>query len=417
MIEMAVENGGWRSAFRWTMVFLITSVICFAPLAEASAAGRRHRSHAVRRARTARPRGHVALYRAALLEDADTGRVLLEENAEMEWPPASMAKMMLLLVASEQIKAGRFTLQDPVRVSERSAHTGGTRIGLQEGQIYPLGELMKAALIKSANDAAVAIAEKIGGSIEATVRMMNTRAQELGMTHTIYQTVDGLPPRPTHDADVTTARDLAVVGRTLIHETDLLKWSSQEETTFDGGVAILHNTNHLIGHFEGCDGLKTGFTYQAGFNLTATAKRGKLRFISVILGAPSNNQRFAQTAQLLEWGYSRYASVAVLRTGEPLPVHVQVLAGPSIQPVAAHDVNLVLPKDDVGGIRLEYRVPATINGPLASGERVGEVVVQDRGEIVTKVNALCPIAVTPTEQVGASEKWDHAADPYNQVNQ
>ena len=177
---------------------------------------------------------------------------------------------------------------DPVRVSERSAHTGGSRVGLQEGQIYPLGELIKAALIKSANDAAVAIAEKVGGSVEAMVRMMNHRAQELGMTHTLYQTVDGLPPRPTHDADITTAHDLARVAYQIIHTTDLLKWSSQEQCPFDGGVCMLHTTNHLIGHFDGCDGLKTGFTFQAGFNLTATAKRGNMRFISVILGAPSN---------------------------------------------------------------------------------------------------------------------------------
>ena len=117
-----------------------------------------------------------------------------------------MVKIMLLLVASEQVKSVRVSLNDPVRVSERSAHTGGSRVGLAEGQIYPLGELMKAAIIKSANDAAVAVAEKVGGSVEATVRMMNNRAQELGMTHTIYQTVDGLPPRPTHEADIKTAR-------------------------------------------------------------------------------------------------------------------------------------------------------------------------------------------------------------------
>ena len=115
------------------------------------------------------------LYKGALLEDADSGRVL-GYNADMEWPPASMAKMMMLLVAEEQINAGRFSCNDPVRISERSAHTGGSRVGLKEGDVYPLGELMKAALIKSANDAAVAVAENIGGSFEAMVRMMNERA-------------------------------------------------------------------------------------------------------------------------------------------------------------------------------------------------------------------------------------------------
>jgi D-alanyl-D-alanine carboxypeptidase (penicillin-binding protein 5/6) len=237
------------------------------------------------------------------------------------------------------------------------------------------------------------------------------------MTHTLYQTVDGLPPRPTHDADITTARDLARVAYQIIHTTDLLKWSSQEEAPFDGGVAMLHTTNHLIGHFDGCDGLKTGFTFQAGFNLTATAKRGNLRFISVILGAPSNNQRFAQTAKLLEWGFEHFQSVSVLRGGEPLPVHVQVGPTAVIQPVAPRDVNVLIPRTDVGTIRLEYKVPSTISGSLASGERMGEVLVQNRGETVTTVSVVSPIAVeVPGEQLGATES-NRAYPSYNQVNQ
>jgi serine-type D-Ala-D-Ala carboxypeptidase (penicillin-binding protein 5/6) len=418
MIDQVASNSGshkvCRSSFESSIraiavaaVVMIGCVIASAPPAHAMR--HRHARHAVV---VKHAKGPIPFYRAALLEDADTGKVLFEDNADMPWPPASMAKMMLLLVASEEIKSGRFTLDDPVRVSERSAHTGGSRLGLYEGQVYPLGELMKAAIIKSANDAAVAVAEKIGGSVEATVRMMNRRAQELGMTHTLYQTVDGLPPRPTHDADVTTARDLARVAYQIIHTTDLLKWSSQEEAPFDGGVAMLHTTNHLIGHYDGCDGLKTGFTFQAGFNLTATAKRGSLRFISVILGAPSNNQRFAQTAKLLDWGFDHFESVHVLREGEPLPVHVQVGPTVSIQPVAPRDVNVVLPRNDAA-YRLEYKVPSAINGPLTSGERVGEVLVENHGETVTEVNVVSPIAVdVPSEQVGT------AAEPtYNQVNQ
>jgi len=373
--------------------------------------------HHLKATKSLKPKGPIPFYRGALLEDADTGKVLFEDNADMPWPPASMAKMMLLLVATEQIKAGRFSSADPVRVSERSAHTGGSRVGLEEGQIYPLGELIKAALIKSANDAAVAIAEKVGGSVEAMVRMMNQRAQELGMAHTLYQTVDGLPPRPTHDADITTAHDLARVAYQIIHTTDLLRWSSQEECPFDGGVCMLHTTNHLIGHFDGCDGLKTGFTFQAGFNLTATAKRGNLRFISVILGAPSNQQRFIQSAKLLDWGFEHFKSVSVLRGGEPLPVHVQVGPTATIQPICPRDVNVVLPMSDVEGVHLEYKVPTTINGSLTSGERVGEVLVQDHGETVTEVTVVSPIAVeVPTEQVGATEN-SHADPSYNQVNQ
>jgi serine-type D-Ala-D-Ala carboxypeptidase (penicillin-binding protein 5/6) len=366
-----------------------------------------HSKHAARAATSGGP-----LYKGALLEDADSGRVLMAYNADMEWPPASMAKMMNLLVAQEQINAGRFNGNDPVRISERAAHTGGSRVGLKEGDVYPLRELMKAALVKSANDAAVAVAEKIGGSVEAMVRMMNDRAQQLGMNHTLYQTVDGLPPRPTHDADRTTAYDLAIVGRAIIRETNLLMWSSQEHMDFDNGVAILNNTNHLIGHFEGCDGLKTGFTYQAGFNVTTTAKRGDMRLIAVILGAPSNAQRFAQAAKLMDWGFDQFTAVSLLRSGQPLPVHVQVHEGPLIQPVAANDLKLVVPKANASGVHVVYDVAPAIDGPITTGEPLGRAIAQDEGQAATEVMAVSPIAFTAPHTLGG-EVTNAAAPPAN----
>ena len=356
------------------------------------------------------------LYKGALLEDADSGRVLMAYNADMEWPPASMAKMMNLLVAQEQINAGRFSGNDMVRISERSAHTGGSRVGLKEGDVYPLRELMKAALVKSANDAAVAVAEKIGGSVEAMVRMMNQRAAELGMTHTLYQTVDGLPPRPTHDADRTTAYDLAIVGRAIIRETNLLMWSSQEHMDFDNGVAILNNTNHLIGHFEGCDGLKTGFTYQAGFNVTTTAKRGNMRLIAVILGAPSNAQRFAQAAKLMNWGFDEFTAVSLVKSGQPIPVQVQVAQGPLIQPVAANELKLVVRKGDAAALRVVYDVPPAVNGPVTTGEPLGRVIAQDGGQAATEVMAISPIAFTPPHTLGG-EAYNAAAPVPNNPGQ
>ncbi len=364
-----------------------------------------HSKHPARAATSGGP-----LYKGALLEDADSGRVLMAYNADMEWPPASMAKMMNLLVAQEQINSGRFNGNDPVRISERAAHTGGSRVGLKEGDVYPLRELMKAALVKSANDAAVAVAEKIGGSVEAMVRMMNDRARQLGMTHTLYQTVDGLPPRPTHDADRTTALDLAIVGRAIIRETNLLMWSGQEHMDFDNGVAILNNTNHLIGHFEGCDGLKTGFTYQAGFNVTTTAKRGDMRLIAVILGAPSNAQRFAQAAKLMEWGFDQFTAVSLLRSGQPLPVHVQVHEGPLIQPVAANDLKLVVPKANASGVHVVYDVAPAIDGPVTTGEPLGRAIAQDEGQAATEVMAVSPIAFTPPHTLGG-EVTNAAAPP------
>ena len=401
-------NQSVSASYRWAAMLVLGPILCRV------AAGPSARAETSDRDATAAKHGRqkrlLPSLRAAILEDADSGRVLYQYNADMEWPPASMAKMLLLLVASEQIKDGHVSMNDPVRISERSARTRGSHVGLVEGESHPLGELMKAALIQSANDAAVAVAEKVGGSVEETVRMMNQRAQELGMTHTVYQTVDGLPPRPTEDADVTTARDLARVAYQIIHTTDLLSWSSLEETPFDGGVSTLHATNHLIGHFDGCDGLKTGFTFRAGYNLTATAKRGDLRFISVILGAPSDNQRFAQSAKLLDWGFEHFQSVPILRNGEPLPVHVQVGPTATIQPVAPRDVRVVVSKSEVGAIHLEYKVPSTMSGPLASGQRMGEVLVQDGDAPVTEVVVVSPFAVdVPAEKVGST--GDNNANP------
>jgi D-alanyl-D-alanine carboxypeptidase (penicillin-binding protein 5/6) len=395
---------------------LSVAILLAASPASATAQWRRvhksaHSKHAARAATSGGP-----LYKGALLEDADSGRVLMAYNADMEWPPASMAKMMNLLIAQEQINAGRFSGNDPVRISERAAHTGGSRVGLREGDVYPLRELMKAALVKSANDAAVAVAEKIGGSVEAMVRMMNQRAHQLGMNHTEYQTVDGLPPRPTHDADRTTAYDLAIVGRAIIRETNLLMWSGQEHMDFDNGVAILNNTNHLIGHFEGCDGLKTGFTYQAGFNVTTTAKRGDMRLIAVILGAPSNAQRFAQAAKLMNWGFDQFTSVALLKSGQPLPVHVQVHEGPLIQPVAASDLKMVVPKSNAAGVRLVYDVAPAIDGPVTTGEPLGRVIAQDQGQAATEVVAISPIAFTAPHTLGG-EAYNASAPPPNYPSQ
>lgn len=366
-----------------------------APALAASHAGRHRHSHH----RSRHTAGPVVRYHAALLEDADTGRVLFAINPNLVWPPASMTKMMLLLIANEQIETGRVSYTTLVEISNRSALTRGSRLGLRAGRVYPLGELMKAALIRSANDAAVAVAEAVGGSVEGAVRLMNAKAQNLGMTDTEYQTVDGLPPTPGHDVDRTTPMDLATVARALIHTTNLLRWSGMETALFDGGAVVLHNTNHLVGHYEGCDGLKTGFTMEAGFNLTATARRGDMRLISVILGAPSNPQRFVQTQKLLDWGFNNFAKVQVLKRGEALPVHVQVDQGPTIQPVPETDVALVLRKSEVSDLKLEYSVPPVVSGPIALGASLGQVIVRDGAAVMTKVDVVSPVAVGPAPQI------------------
>ena len=395
MVEVE-EMPRWHRMIR---IFTVVAAISLAHGAPALAATHAHPFHSHSRHHSRQAAGPVVRYHAALLEDADTGRILYASNPNLIWPPASMAKMMLLLVANDQIADGRVSYTTPVRISERSALTRGSRLGLRAGDVYPLGELMKAALIKSANDAAVAVAEAVGGSVEGTVRMMNAKTQSLGMTDTEYQTVDGLPPRPDHDVDRTTPLDLAIVARALIHTTNLLQWSGMETALFDGGAVTLHNTNHLIGHYEGCDGLKTGFTVESGFNLTATARRGDMRLISVILGAPSNPQRFIQTQKLLDWGFSNFSKVQLLKRGEALPVHVQVQQGPLIQPVPEADLSLVVRKSEVSNVKLEYFVPPVVSGPLMLGAPLGQVIVRDGGEVLTKVDVVSPVAVGAEPQI------------------
>jgi D-alanyl-D-alanine carboxypeptidase (penicillin-binding protein 5/6) len=393
-----------RRRLAWLTLLVGGALLSVAGAGQAWASRGRHRHHVV-------VGGPAApALRGALVEDADTGRVLYAYNADMPWPPASMAKMMMLLVAEDQIRSGRLHLTDPVRISANAAHTGGTRLGMHTGDVYPLGELMKAALVKSANDAAVAVAEKVGGSTEGCVALMNQKARSLDLRSTHFNTVDGLPPSAGHDVDVTDAYDLAVIGRTLVYSTDLLRWSSQESCPFDNGLRMLHNTNHLIGHFDGCDGIKTGFTYHAGFNLTATAKRADMRLIAVVLGAPSNPGRFREAARLLEWGFDNFISLTLAKRGETLPVRVQVAAGAVIQPVAAEDVKVVLPKRDVSGLKIEYDIPSAFNGPLLVGSPIGLVNVRAGGQVITRVAALSPVSVgNATQLLGTSVVHDGTA--------
>jgi D-alanyl-D-alanine carboxypeptidase (penicillin-binding protein 5/6) len=381
-------------------VILLSAAALLTAAAPVRASYKPHHRHAISRHHHPIRTGTIA-YHALLLEDADTGRILYDYNGGIEWPPASMAKMMLLMVAEDQIKAGRFNLNSPVRVSANAAYTGGSHLGLHPGDVIPLGELMKAALIRSANDAAVAVAEEVCGSTERCVEMMNARAQSLGMTHTVYGTVEGLPPTPLHDADVTTAYDLATLGRALIHQTDLLRWSCMETASFDDGAAMLHNTNHLIGHFEGADGIKTGFTLKAGFNLTATALRGNMRLIAVVLGAPSNGQRFVQAAKLLDWGFDNFEKIEVVKQGQLLPMQVRVGANEVMQPVARRTVSVVVVRKDATDLKMDFAVPASLYGPLASDQTVGQVIVRDRSEVVATFDAVCPLPIGQQPAVAA----------------
>lgn len=247
---------------------------------------------------------------SVLLAEAESGQILFAEDIDKQWPAASLTKMMVGLLAIEDIAQERFSLQTPVVISERASHTRARTIGLRAGETFPLGELLQAMLVTSANDAAVAVAERIRGSFEACVEAMNKRAQALGMTQTEFRTVNGLPLHDGSAGDFSSARDLVTLARTLLRHELVLEWTSHNHVPFRDGLVMLPNTNHLVGRVEGVTGLKTGFTARARYNLVATAQRGSLSLIAVVLGGRNSRIRFDTAAHYLEWGFANYMGQA-----------------------------------------------------------------------------------------------------------
>jgi serine-type D-Ala-D-Ala carboxypeptidase (penicillin-binding protein 5/6) len=210
------------------------------------------------------------------------------------------------LLALEDISEERFSLQTPVVISERAARARGRTIGLREGEEFSLGELLQAMLVTSANDASVAVAERIRGSVEACVTAMNRQAQTLGMIQTEFQTVNGMPLSDGSAGDFSSARDLVTLARVLLRHDLVLEWTSHNQVPFREGLQMLPNTNRLVGRVNGVTGLKTGFTSRARYNLVATAQRGSLSLIAVVLGGRNSHIRFETATQYLEWGFTNY---------------------------------------------------------------------------------------------------------------
>jgi serine-type D-Ala-D-Ala carboxypeptidase (penicillin-binding protein 5/6) len=263
-------------------------------------------------------------YASALLVDADSGRVLFEKDPADPRPPASMVKMMVGLLTFEALERGGIRLDQPVRISLVASRTGGTGIFLKPGERLPLEDLLKAMLVASANGASVAIAEALAGNQQAMIVRMNRRAHELGMTETVYRTVNGLPPRPGKGLpDTTSANDLAILARKLLEHQEVFRYSSRPVVPIRNGTVLIRNTNHLVGHMDGADGLKTGYYRRAGFNLTATAARDGTRLIAIVMGCPTLSSRFLLAQELMEWGFA-HSSKANHEAGQPPPVEVKV---------------------------------------------------------------------------------------------
>lgn len=255
-------------------------------------------------------------YLGAIVVDAATGRVLFEDHADARGYPASVLKLMDLLLILEKVERGQLSFQDPVPVSAKAARTGGSQVWLAEKEVFSVDEMLYAVMVQSANDAAVALAEKAAGSTDAFVELMNQRARQLGMSNTVFHCVHGLPPAAGQEHDLTTARDFSLLCRELLRHKDTLRYTATRERTFRPNAGkktvTMRTHNHLLGHVEGCDGLKTGWIAQAGYSIAVTASRGGQRVIAVVLDSADRKARDAKAAELLAKGF---AAIPAARAG------------------------------------------------------------------------------------------------------
>ena len=336
--------------------------------------------------------GGIRPYRAAVLVEATTGQVLFAQNETLSWPTASMVKTLTVLVAMDAVAAGEVSLQDTVVASKRAEGMGGTQVWLAEGERFPLAALLEAILVGSANDAAVAVAEHVGGSVEGFVARMNAKATSLGLTETEIHSPHGLPPGPGQGVDRMSPRDLAKVAIALRAYPEVWTWAGKKEAPFREGTFQLRTTNWLLHWYEGITGLKTGFTNLAGFGVTATASRDGLDLVAVVMGAAGKRSSLGEASRLLDRGFETYRIVEPLRAGAEVGGQVSVSSGsePFFRGRAADGIRLLVSREEAEALSVEVRLPGQVRAPVTQGQVVGAVVVTRGAEEVARVDVLAP---------------------------
>lgn len=329
--------------------------------------------------------------KSAILMDAATGTVLFEQNADEALPPASVTKIMTLLLVMEAIEAGQISLNDMVTVSAHAASMGGSQVYLKEGEAMSVEEMLKCVVIASANDCAVALAEFVAGSEAAFVEAMNRRAAELLMKNTHFENTNGLDDTVT--AHLTSARDIALMSRELIRHKKILEYSSIWMDTIRNGSFGLTNTNRLVRFYRGCTGLKTGSTARAGFCVSATAERDGLSLICVIMGAESRDVRNATATKLLDSGFATYSHFAAEGGTLSLPV----TGGIAGELALSYDAfAAVVKKGAASRVEQRFELPPRVEAPVVAGQEIGRVVYLLDGK---EVGSAPVVAVESVEEI------------------
>ncbi len=317
--------------------------------------------------------------KTAILMEASTGTVLYEKEADMPLPPASVTKIMTLLLVMEAIDAEKILFTDMVTVSEHAASMGGSQVYLEAGESMCVEDLLKCVIISSANDACVALAEHIAGSEESFVALMNTRAAELGMANTAFENTNGLDD--TTEAHYTSARDIALMSQALLAHEKILEYSGIWTDSIRDGAFTLTNTNRLIRFYNGANGLKTGSTTKAGFCISATAKRDGMQLICVVMGAPTRDIRNNIARSLLDYGFANYA----LYTYPGKSGEISVLGSDKTSvSYTVPSVSAVIEKGMNEKISIREDLPSSVSAPIAAGDTIGTVhILLDGNEIAS----------------------------------
>ena len=313
---------------------------------------------------------------SAVLMEKETGTVLYEDHAHDKLEPASVTKVMTLLLVMEAIDSGRLKLDDMVTVSARAASMGGSQVYLKEGEQMTVDDMLKAVAVVSGNDAAVALAEHLAGSESAFVERMNQRARELGMEDTNFLNCTGLPAA----GHLTSAYDIALMSRALIGHAKIREYTTIWMDTIRDGQFQLANTNKLVRFYEGCTGLKTGSTDSALYCLSATAERAGMELIAVVMKSPTSAQRCESAKSLLNFGFANYTLLDIQPDAAIPPVEVSLGTLDQVQPILGQGSRILVDRNELNEVTTELRLTDNVEAPVEQGQKLGEMVVSVGGQ-------------------------------------
>ena len=334
--------------------------------------------------------------KSALLMEKSTGKILFEKNSHEPLPPASVTKIMTMLLVMEALDNGQFTLDDMVRVSPFAASMGGSQVFLEENEQMTVNDMLKAVAVASGNDAAAALAEFTAGSHDAFVTKMNARAKELGMNDTTFVNCNGLDA----EGHMTSAHDIAVMSRELMKHPKIYEYTTIWMDSLRDGAFGLVNTNKLIRFYQGATGLKTGSTSVAGFCISATANRDNMELIAVVMGSPTSKERFADATKMLDFGFANYTILKSLASEDELScLYVKKGLKPDLTIALDGNFNMLIEKSKIGSIEKKIILPEYVNAPIKKSQKVGYV------EYLIEGNSIGKCDILSQEDIKALNPW------------